>query len=742
MLDQCDFEKTVASNQIKNRYSNTNSKNMKYRFLTAILILSALFGQAQTPSIPGMEKLEWEKIMPGVWKASFGETQLNALDYTDPPKVEAITALGDTPFPFNKEATQFLLHPSRASIRLPLDETESIYGLGLEFKGINRRGNVYTLKVDHYGGVQGYTHAPVPFYVSSKGYGVLINSSKRVKIHVGVGNRKDGKLPELIDRTTGKNWAARPLSDAIEASVQDKGLEIYVFCGKNPLEAVQRYNLFCGGGVLPPKWGLGFWHRVSTQFSSDDVLKEIEDFKKYDFPLDVLGLEPGWQDFAYPCSFDWDKTRFPDPKKFVKTLGDQGIKVNLWENPYVAPTSSMFKDISPFTGSHTVWLGEVPDYTLPEAQKVLLNHHQKNHLDIGISGYKFDEVDGYDFWLWPDHATFPSGNDAVEIRQLYGLIMQDMFTEHLKKQNKRIYSLVRSSYTGASSKGFVIYSDYYGHEGYVTALVNSSMSGLLWTPEIRSAKSAEEWLRRFQTVCFSPVMQLNAWASKTKPWSFPEVTDMVRDVIQLRTKLLPYIYTAFYDYNQKGIPPFRAMVLESGYDSKETLSGGELDDSENPYEELKKTEVTDQYMMGPSILVAPVFTGQTERKVVLPKGNWYDFYTGKHAGNGEIITIKTRLDQIPLFVKDGAIIPMLNAPKATDQKNNGSLEVRHYGSKENQYILYNDDGESYDYENGEYSQTELSVERKRNGELVGKSKALSKKFNYGKITWRWMTEQE
>ena len=446
-------------------------------------------------------------------------------------------------------------------------------------------------------------------------------------------------MPERIDRTTGKNWAARPLSDAVEASVQDNGLEIYVFGGNDPLEAVQRYNLFCGGGVLPPKWGLGFWHRVNTHFSSADVLKEIDDFEKYNFPLDVLGLEPGWQDFAYPCSYDWDKTRFPDPEQFVSTLGDKGIKVNLWENPYVAPTSSMYRDISPFTGSHTVWLGEVPDYTIPEAQKVVITHHQKNHLDIGISGYKFDEVDGYDFWLWPDHATFPSGNDAVAIRQLYGLIMQDMFADHLKKQNQRTYSLVRSSYIGASSKGFVIYSDYYGHEGYVTALVNSSMSGLLWTPEIRSAQSAEEWIRRFQTVCFSPMMQLNAWASSTKPWSFPEVTDMVRDVIQLRTRLLPYLYTAFYTYHQKGIPPFRAMVLERGYHSKETLSGGALDDAENPYEAQKKTEVTDQYMMGPSILVAPVFTGQTERTVVLPKGNWYNFYTGAYAGNGETLTL-------------------------------------------------------------------------------------------------------
>lgn len=284
----------------------------------------------------------------------------------------------------------------------------------------------------------------------------------------------------------------------------------------------------------------------------------------------------------------------------------------------------------------------------------------------------------------------------------------------------------------------MIYSDYYGHEGYVTALVNSSLAGILWTPEIRSAKSAEEWIRRFQTVCFSPMMQLNAWASSTKPWSFPEVTDMVRDVIHLRMQLLPYIYTAFYNYNQKGIPPFRAMVLEREYVSEGKMIGGKLDDSENPFEEQKRTEVTDQYMMGPSILVAPVFTGQKERNVVLPKGNWYDFYTGEYAGNGETITIKTRLEHIPLFVKDGAIIPML---ENVDSHNNESLEVRHYGTKENMYLLYNDDGESFDYEKGEYSLIELRAKTNKDGKLIGKSKLLyDKGFNFDKILWRWMTK--
>ena len=108
---------------------------MKVKLLTGIFLASTLLCHAQTPSIQGMDQLSWEKIMPGVWKASFGETQLNALDYADPPKMEAIEELGDTPFPFDTKTTQYLLNSSRASIRLPLEKTESIYGLGLEFQG-------------------------------------------------------------------------------------------------------------------------------------------------------------------------------------------------------------------------------------------------------------------------------------------------------------------------------------------------------------------------------------------------------------------------------------------------------------------------------------------------------------------------------------------------------------------------------------------------------------------------------
>ena len=112
---------------------------------------------------------------------------------------------------------------------------------------------------------------------------------------------------------------------------------------------------------------------------------------------------------------------------------------------------------------------------------------------------------------------------------------------------------------------YVIYNDYYSHQDFITALINSGFSGVLWTPEVRGSKTGEEWLRRFQSVVFSPMAMINAWASGTKPWSFPEVADQVKEYSLLRMQMMPYWYTEFARYHFDGIPPFRDMNLEPGF---------------------------------------------------------------------------------------------------------------------------------------------------------------------------------
>ncbi|MDO4756825.1 MAG: glycoside hydrolase family 31 protein [Parabacteroides sp.] len=163
----------------------------------------------------------------------------------------------------------------------------------------------------------------------------------------------------------------------------------------------------------------------------------------------------------------------------------QDVRTNLWFNPGISPENPIYDTIKPYTCSHMLWNGLVADYTIPEARNIIQEHFKKNMTDIGVSGYKMDENDGYDFWLWPDLATFPSCIAAEQIRQIYGSLIQQTFSDIYRERNQRTYGLVRSANAGTSSFPFVLYNDYYDHRDFVTALINSSFIGVLWSPEAR-----------------------------------------------------------------------------------------------------------------------------------------------------------------------------------------------------------------------------------------------------------------
>ncbi|WP_301061691.1 TIM-barrel domain-containing protein [Phocaeicola sp.] len=168
---------------------------------------------------------------------------------------------------------------------------------------------------------------------------------------VGTSVRKDSKNPPVVrDRNTDQNWEAQPYSDNLEFLVPAEDVEVVLFAGPTMLDVVRRFNLYNGGGALPPRWGLGFWHRVSALFSDKEVNDEVAEFEKREFPLSVIGLEPGWMSRSY----QWDRTRFPEPEKFLKGLNDKDIKANVWINPYVSPDGELYDKIEPYTGSHTV----------------------------------------------------------------------------------------------------------------------------------------------------------------------------------------------------------------------------------------------------------------------------------------------------------------------------------------------------------------------------------------------------
>jgi alpha-glucosidase (family GH31 glycosyl hydrolase) len=230
---------------------------------------------------------------------------------------------------------------------------------------------------------------------------------------------------------------------------------------------------------------------------------------------------------------------------------------------------------------------------------------------------------------------------------------------------------------------------------------------------------------------------INAWSSGTKPWTYPEVAEQVKEYALLRMQMMPYWYSEFAKYHFEGTPPFRAMNTEAGFMQEIKKETANTNLEENPYAEATAKEIKDQYMAGEYLLVAPMFTGQTSRKVILPKGRWYDFYTGEFAGDGQIIEVKPGLDKIPVFVKNGGIIPMmkpvLHAPKAGEKVD---LEIRYYGEKPGRYLLYDDDGETFDYEKGAFSWREIKVEN-RQGSIS--APVNGKPNTVGNVTWKFMT---
>lgn len=712
-----------------------------------ILIVGAM---ALLMLCPAKAQIAWQQVEPGVWKGVVGTPEeyslLGVAGVT--PQKEGFVRLPEVTLPQLANEIVGSIQDGKTSLRIPLQRKEQLYGFGLNFQTVHQRGKILNLHVDHYGGRDnGRTHAPVPFYISSSGYGVLINSARYLTVYAGSGARKDSpNAPVAKDRNLDKTWTSAPYSDAVSILVPASGAEIYLFAGPTPMDVVRRYNLLCGGGTLPPRWGLGFTQRTKKLYTAEDVKNEADEFEQRGFPLDFIGLEPGWQSKAYPCTFEWDATRYPDPAGFVKDMLAKGVRINLWTNPYVSPDSKIYKEMYPVSGSHTVWCGIVPDLAGEKARKIWMDKLEQEHVNIGVSGYKVDEVDGYDRYLWPDVATFPSGIAAEQMRQTYGLWVQRTTAELYKKRNQRTFGLVRASNAGAASFPYVIYNDYYSHQDFITALINSGFSGVLWTPEVRSSSSSEDWLRRFQSVVFSPMAMINAWASGTKPWTFPEVENQIKEYAMLRMQMMPYWYSEFARYHFDGIPPFRAMNLEPGFIPEQgttaKLSDANLE--ENPYLEAVSKEIKDQYMAGEYLLVAPMFKGQKERTVVLPKGDWYDFYTGKYVGNGEKITVTPGLDRIPVYVKDGAVLPFmearLHAPKAGEKVN---LEIRHYGKADGSYRLYDDDGETFDYEKGAYSWRDITVTRDKKGKLKGAiSKAEKGKPNsIANVTWKFMTEE-
>lgn len=561
-------------------------------------------------------------------------------------------------------------------LTMPIDPAEGIYGFGLQLNSFRQNGKKKQIRPNADPRSDcGDTHAPVPFFVTTAGFGIYVDTARYASFYCGKTKKAMAKAEDAngeIDFNT--IYSHAPGGEMIIEIPVAQGVDVYYITGEKIVDIVSQYNLLSGGGCMPPLWGLGNFYRCDMTFNAEQVMQMADKFRESEIPCDIIGLEPGWQSHAYSCSYVWDSTRFPKPDEFVAELNEKGFHVNLWEHAFTNPASPIYDDLIPHSGDYLVWNGLVPDFATEGAREVFTSI-QKKLIDIGIDGFKLDECDGSDFtggWSFPNRSQFPSGLDGEQYHSLFGLLYSKTMQKALG--DKRTLSEVRNMGSLAASYPFVLYSDLYGHKEFLTGVVNSGFSGIMWSPEVRHAENAEDLIRRVQSVVFSVQSLINAFYLPEFPWVQHGCTDEIRKLFELRVSLLPYLYTAFYDYKTLGKPPVRALVSD--------------------YEREEGSHYCDQqWLFGDSIIVAPIIYPAKERDVWLPDGVWYDLFTNEKyvGGTHRIVT-----DNIPVFVKSGTVLPFAKPVQFLKPDTQFELTLRAYGDCTNSAArLIEDDGVTY-----------------------------------------------
>lgn len=521
-------------------------------------------------------------------------------------------------------------------LEIPLDDGEMVYGFGLQLHGFNHKGRKIVCRVNADApAYTGDSHAPVPFFATTKGLGVYVDTAREATFYCGYRKKeqisetsRQKRLPAI---TTGELYdnALASGSSTMVIEVPAPGVAIYVMEGNTITDVVAQYNMLSGGGCEVPQWGLGPIYRCGSRYTDREVLNMADYFREKQIPISVIGLEPGWQSQAYPCSFIWDAGRFPNPQELVGKLKKMGYHINLWEHAFVHQEAPFYEKIEPYSGDYTVWGGLVPDFASEEARKTFADHHRLALVDAGIDGFKLDECDSSDYtedWSFPHCSSFPSGLDGEQYHALLGTLYAQTIMDALGEH--KTLSEIRTMGALAASYPFVLYSDLYDHRDFIRGTVNSGFSGILWTPEVRDAVSREDFLRRLQSNIFSVQCIINAWYCKEAPWLSWDCEEELRRLLEVRMNLIPMLKEAFARYHEKGIPPVRALVMDYT-DDPETYN------------------IDDEYIFCRDLLVAPIVSGKNSRRVYLPKAErWYDWWTGEKVESGwhEVIT-----ENIPVF---------------------------------------------------------------------------------------------
>jgi alpha-D-xyloside xylohydrolase len=478
-------------------------------------------------------------------------------------------------------------------------------------------------------------------------------------------------------------------------------LDYVVFYGPSADSVIATYRNLSGNVPMLPLWAYGFWQCRERYSSGTNLVETVKEFRKRNIPMDVIV-----QDWQYWGKYGWgvpkfDETNYPNPAGFIKELHDLNAHFNIsvWEN--LDKKSDIGKDYV----AKNLYIPNSPwvDVFNPLARETHWNALNQNLFAFGV-----------DSW-WMD-ATEPE-NDALKgketylglgdfYRLLYPLFVSQAVYEGQRKTSsaKRVCILTRSAFLGQQKYGIINWSGDVGgnwdtYKRQIVAGLNYTITGLpYWTTDIggffRPGKSQytdekyQELLTRwYQWGAFNPIFRIHGYQTETEPWKFgQQVEDNMRTMLNLRYRLLPYIYSEAWQITHNRSTLMRPLVMDFNGDTAAL---------KQPFE----------YMFGKALLLAPVTEPDVkEWNVYLPEpATWIDFWTGKRFKGGQTIKTAAPLDKIPLFVKAGSIVPMGKYIQYSGQKSADTLEIRIYKGSDGKFELYEDENDNYNYERGVYS---------------------------------------
>ncbi len=534
---------------------------------------------------------------------------------------------------------------------------EYIYGFGEKFSTFVKNGQTVEVWNNDGGTCSEQSYKSIPFYVSSRSYGVFVNHPENVTF-------------EVASETVSK----------VAFAVQGQRLEYFVFGGATVADVLTAYTDLTGKPALPPAYSFGLWLSTSftTSYDEETVSSFIDEMERRDIPLDVFHFDCFWMKEFEWCSFEWDKRMFPDPKGFISRLKEKGLKVCVWINSYVGQRAPVFKELAEkgyFIKNKDgsvfqcdMWQPgmAIIDFTNPGAREWFASKI-KGLAELGVDAIKTDFGERI-----PTDVVYYDGSDPYKMHNYYTYLYNKTVFEALKdvKGINNACLFARSATVGGQQFpvhwGGDCFSNYESMWETLRGGLSLCLSGFgFFSHDISGfeATGTPDLYKRWTAFgLMSTHSRYHGNSSYRVPWNFDEEScDVSRHFVKLKGRLMPYLFANAVNTHKTGVPMMRAMVIDYSYD-RAALT------------------VDTQYMLGDSLLVAPVFNEEGICDFYLPEGGtWTDIQTGEQLSGGSWYTKKYDYFGMPLYAKPDSIIVFGDFKNTAEYDYANNMKIVVYG---------------------------------------------------------------